>query len=58
MIRYVTKPLELARARANGDVPGALDLLSHVLSIDPKNVEALALRADLTKRGNRSDAGP
>jgi|GEM_PF-2428188 hypothetical protein len=54
--RYVRKPLDLARSRAKGDVAGALELVQHVLAVDPKNRDALALQAELV--GNRSDAGP
>lgn len=51
--RFVTKPLELAHDQAQGDVPRALQLLAQVLFVDPKNAEALALRAQLAP-----DAGP
>lgn len=45
---FVTKPLELARAQATGDVPRALQLLDQVLFVDPKNAEALAFKAELS----------
>ena len=54
---FVTKPLELAQAQAKGDVPRAIQLLDEVLYVDPKNPEALALKAQL-KDGPRKDAGP
>ena len=53
---YVLKPIELARSRMNGDAPGALDLLSHALFVDPKNAEALALVAEIKKQP-KTDAG-
>lgn len=53
--RYVTRPLELARSRSHGDVPGALGLVDRVLAVDPQNVEALALKASLT--AGSGDAG-
>lgn len=53
--QYVTRPFELAKARANGDEAGALKLLDVLLSIDPKHEGALALQRDLR---NRADAGP
>lgn len=56
--RYVTKPLGLAHARASGDVKGAMGLVDTVLAVDPKNVEALALKKDLISAGNRPDGGP
>ncbi len=45
---YVVKPLELAKSQAQGDVPRALQLLDQVLFVDPKNADALALRAELS----------
>ncbi len=45
---FVTKPLELAHSQAKGDVPRALQLIDQVLFVDPKNAEALALKAELT----------
>jgi hypothetical protein len=45
--RYVRRPLELAKSRANGDVPGALQIVSGILVIDPKNEDALALKKTL-----------
>lgn len=56
--RYVTKPLELARARGAGDVPGALELVGRVLEVDPQNADALGLKKELEGRRNRPDAGP
>lgn len=56
--RFVTKPLELAREQARGDVPRALQLLDQVLFVDPKNVEALALKSQLTAGRKPADAGP
>lgn len=56
--RYVAKPLALARAQATGDIPRALQLVEQVLFVDPKNPDALALKASLTGAGNRKDAGP
>lgn len=52
--RFVTKPLELAKDQAPGDVPRALQLVKQVLYVDPKNPEALALEAGLT---HPKDAG-
>lgn len=46
--RFVSKPLELAKDQAPGDVPRALQLVKQVLYVDPKNPEALALEAELT----------
>ena len=46
--RYVSKPLELAKEQAKGDVPRALQLVDQVLTIDPKNAEGLAMKAQLT----------
>lgn len=46
--RFVTKPLALAREQATGDVPRALQLVDQVLFVDPKNPDALALKAKLT----------
>ncbi|MDP1821867.1 MAG: hypothetical protein Q8L48_01430 [Archangium sp.] len=52
--RFVAKPLELAQDQAKGGGgPRALQLLEQVLYVDPKNAEALALKAKLAK-----DAGP
>lgn len=45
--RYVVKPLELAKSNAAGDVPRALQLVDQVLFVDPKNPDALALKAQL-----------
>ena len=46
--KYVLKPLELAKARGQGDVPGALDLVGKVLFVDPTNAEALELQKSLS----------
>jgi hypothetical protein len=51
--RYVTHPLELARSRAEGDVPGATALLEQVLIVEPSNAQAKALLQSL----RRVDAG-
>ncbi len=56
--RFVGKPLELATGQAKGDVPRALQLVEQVLAVDPKNPDAVALKARLTSAGNRPDAGP
>lgn len=53
--RYVRKPLELARSRSQGDGAGALQIVSGVLVIDPKNEEALALKKTLESPA--ADAG-
>lgn len=53
--RYVTKPFETAKARANGDEKGALGLLEKVLVVDPKHAEALELQKTIR---NRFDGGP
>jgi hypothetical protein len=45
--RYVRKPLDLAKSRSNGDVPGALQIVGGILVIDPKNADALALKKTL-----------
>ena len=50
---FVTKPLELANDMASGDVPRAMQLLDQVLFVDPKNVEAVALKAKLVKDAGR-----
>lgn len=55
--RFVMKPLELANDQAKGDVPRALQLLDQVLFVDPQNVEALALKKQLTSPSPRTDAG-
>ncbi len=57
-IRFVGKPLELAREQAKGDVPRALQLVEQVLFVDSKNSDAVALKTQLTASGNRADAGP
>lgn len=56
--RYVTKPLELARARASGDAKGAMSLVDSALAVDPANADALALKKELIAAGNRPDGGP
>lgn len=56
--RYVSKPLELAHARANGDAKGAMSLVDSVLAVDPANPEALALKKDLIAASNHPDGGP
>lgn len=48
--KHVLKPLSLAKSRADGDVPGATQLLDRVLAIEPKNADALALRKSMTAR--------
>ena len=56
--RFVSKPLELAKEQAKGDVPRAIQLIEQVLAVDPKNPDAVALKTQLTAPGNRTDAGP
>lgn len=54
-VKYVARPLELARSRMHGDTPGALELVNHALFVDPKNPDALALLAEL--KDPKRDAG-
>ena len=51
--RWVKKPLSLAEARGQGDLAGSLGLIDQVLTIDPKNEEALRLRATLSPDAGR-----
>lgn len=52
--RFVDKPLSLAAARAEGDVSGALRLVDQVLTVEPHNSVAKALKKKLR---NGLDAG-
>ncbi len=56
-LRYVTKPLEQARAWAQENPEGALELVKKALAVDAKNEEARILAAELTQGSNRQDAG-
>ncbi|MBT9444753.1 MAG: aspartyl/asparaginyl beta-hydroxylase domain-containing protein [Hyphomonadaceae bacterium] len=51
---YVQESLSQARARAdNGDILGALAAIDHALSLEPRNVTALMMKADhLLKQGD------
>ncbi len=48
--RYVTKPFETAKARANGDEKNALAMLEKLLVIDPKHEGALELQKAIRGR--------
>lgn len=52
--RFVEKPLSLAKSQADGGGAMATQLVEQVLFLDPKNAEALALKAKLA---SSPDAG-
>lgn len=47
--RFVTRPLAQARLLASSDATGAKAVVSQVLAVDPKNVDAAALLKTLMK---------
>ena len=55
--KWVAHPLELAKARANGDERGALEIVTRVLIIEPTNADALALKKSLEAVLSKPDAG-